>query len=71
MPPASKQCQRCIFFVRDMLRPKLGQCRRNSPRPYVLPGGFSDYDLTLLANWPRVEELDWCGDYAAEQAAKK
>ncbi len=42
-------CSTCLFF-----NDSLNECRRNAP----IPVGHRQF-----AQWPRVKETDWCGQY--------
>lgn len=57
------KCQNCLF---SYARPQSIECRRNAPAARF-PGtanferNFEEQQRTF---WPRVYELDWCGEYA-------
>lgn len=50
-------CKTCAFF-----NDKASECRRYAPQP--TNGGQKP-------SWPTVASSDWCGEYKAEDAAKK
>ena len=48
-------CASCLFF-----NASLAECRRNAP----IPVGHRQF-----AQWPKVKEDDWCGQYRKAGAA--
>jgi hypothetical protein len=51
-------CSACRFFDRFYSSCSSGFCRRSPPR---IIGKHEDGDW--MANWPTVDDDDWCGEY--------
>lgn len=49
-------CGTCIFFNRESIQDKTGQCRRNPPLVF-----FAGYDPATF--FPEVRIGEWCGEY--------
>ena len=54
-----KTCGTCWWWKKE--QNGLGECRRHPPTPIVMK--FSE----PLRMWPRTEEADWCGEWAARK----
>lgn len=51
----------------------MGTCRRHAPqpRPFSRTSGGNSFDgFTLLTEWPRTCDRDWCGDWKAKAVEK-
>lgn len=62
-----RACESCSYWeaVGD---PSYGYCHRFAPRPVVVEIATIDPDRDPVGTvWPRVEAIDWCGDYAARR----
>ena len=57
----SRLCRTCRYFRASLGHREIesfGECRRHAPRPETCREEWE-----MLARWPKVEELDWCGDW--------
>ncbi len=62
-------CKGCRWFAPLGLRhADTGLCRRYAPRPDRSRDDDDGEYLPHHADWPRVEQDDWCGEYSANPA---
>jgi hypothetical protein len=47
----------------------MGECHRNAPESYSLPGGQSRNGNNQSVIWPQLPDSEWCGEYERKQEA--
>ena len=56
--PQGRACWKCIHFDRAHATLAHGFCRRHAPTP------AKSAESESAPTWPRIDEGDWCGEYA-------
>jgi hypothetical protein len=64
IPLDEATCADCVFWEKDGMHAggTIGFCRRHAPQPSTFPAG--------RGIWPITKDLDWCGEFANEDAPR-
>jgi hypothetical protein len=63
-------CKTCLYFDLDVVRKDVGVCRRHAPHPRRVIFDANDEYVAHDADWPIVNQDDWCGDFKRDVSAQ-
>jgi len=62
---ADKTCTNCAYYHATDKDRLAGECRINPP--IVVVAGVTGEAIQTVCNWPKVDALDWCGQFLSRE----
>ena len=56
----NKTCEVCLYYQKDEIPNRKGECRLNPPVPVPREGN-------IITTWPVTKKDDWCGQFVSDQ----